>query len=63
MQFLRAIGLMILATIRYRWILFLNRKTIKELKRLSKQDPKLLIRVRLSDENPRKIAWDMDYLD
>jgi len=63
MQFLRVVALDIITEIRFRWILFLNRKLIRELKRLSKQDPKLLITLKMSASNPRKIDYDMNYLD
>lgn len=63
MQLLRVVSLVILAEIKFRWILFLNRKLIRELKRLSKQDPKLLIKLKLSTKDSRKIEYDMSYMD
>lgn len=63
MAILQALFVIVYAEVRYRWVLFLNRKLIKELKRLSAQDPKLYIKLRLSETNPRKIKYDMHYLD
>jgi hypothetical protein len=63
MSFLRQVYLVIYVAVRFRWILFLNRKLIRELKRQSKMNPKLYIALRLSETNPRKIEYDMQYRD
>lgn len=63
MTFLRMMFVVIYSEVLFRWYLLRNRKLIKVLERLSANDPKLCIRLRLSETKPRKVEYEMLYRD